>query len=99
MSRPSKYTGFAEQPAPAPDASPDHCVSQGVEVVLKGWKPGLKKVSLTKTFRAGGIGLAAALKLTNQILDGAEVRVHLNQFATFDTASAEFTKIGIREIR
>jgi len=99
MSRVSKYTGFAEQPAPSPDVSPDHYASQGVDVILSGWKHGLNKVSLTKTFRAGGIGLNEASKLTGQILDGREVRVHLNQFATLALARTELTKIGVGEVR
>ena len=99
MSKLSKYTGFAEQPAPDPDVSPDRCASHGVDVVLSGWKHGLNKVSLTKTFRAGGIGLNEASKLTGQILDGREVHVHLNQFATLALARSELTKIGVGEVR
>jgi hypothetical protein len=99
MSRHSKYTGFAEQPAPTPDAAHDRCASHGVDVVLRGWREGLNKVSLTKTLRAGGIRLNEASKLTGQILNGAEIRVHLNQFPTLASAHAELTKIGVREVR
>ena len=99
MSKVSKYTGFAEQPAPVPDVSPRPCASTGVDLVLKGWKPGLNKVLLTKTLRAGGIGLNEASKLTGRLLDGLEIRVHLNQFSTVTGAGVELAKIGVAEIR
>lgn len=98
VSKPSRYVVSAELRAQGPDASPDHCASSGVDVVLKGWKTGLNKVRLTKTLRAGGIGLSDASKLTGQILDGATVRVHLSQFRTVAIAQAELTKIGIVEV-
>ncbi len=98
MSRNSKYTGFAEQPAPRPDAFRDRCVSQGVDVVLKGWRTGLNKVGLTQIFRAGGVNLNQASRLTGEILDGHEVRVHLKQFATLAAAQAELDEIGVAEI-
>jgi hypothetical protein len=59
----------------------------------------LNKVSLTKTFRAGGIRLNEASKLTGEILDGQEIHVHLKQFSTLASAQAELTKIGFREVR
>ncbi len=68
-------------------------------MILKGWKPGLNKVLLTKTLRAGGIGLSEASQLTGRLLDGLEIRVHLNQFSTLTLASTELAKIGVAEIR
>jgi hypothetical protein len=80
MSKLSKFTDSVGQPGQSLDGSQAPCASGGVDVVLKGWKAGLNKVRLTKTLRAGGIGLSEASKLTGRILDGMEVRVHLRQF-------------------
>ncbi len=60
--------------------------SQGVDIVLKGWKTGLNKVALTKTLRAGGVGLGEASKITGRVLEGEEVRVHLTQCPTLNQA-------------
>ena len=70
----------------------------GVDVVLKGWTTGLNKVRLTKMLRDGGVGLSEASTLTGKVLDGVEVRVHLNQFATLGAARAELRKIGVAEV-
>jgi hypothetical protein len=59
---------------------------------------GLNKVQLTKTLRAGGIALSEASKITGQVLEGQEVRVHLNQFPTLNQARDALTKIGVAEV-
>lgn len=71
----------------------------GVDVRIQGWEPGLNKVQLTKTFRAGGIGLTAASQLTGDVLKGIEVRVHLNQFDSIVAARAELGRIGVQNVR
>ncbi len=86
------------EPPKTPDAFHTPSDSPGVEVVLKGWRTGLNKVQLTKTFRAGGIGLNEASKLTGQILEGREVHVKLLQFPTLNHAKAALTKIGVADI-
>ncbi len=99
MSKLSKYADSAEQPEPIPAESRIPCDSGGVDVVLKGWVAGLNKVRLTRTFRAGGIGLGEASKLIGRILDGMEVRVRLGQFANLNAARAELMKIGVADVR
>ncbi len=99
MSKPLKYADSAARPAPPPEGYPTPSNSLGVDVVLKGWKTGLNKVQLTKTLHAGGIGLSEASKLTGMVLDGQEVRVHLNQFPTFNRAYAALSEMGVAEVR
>lgn len=98
MSKSSKSKGFAEPRAPYRAASRLRS-SSGVEVVLKGWKPGLNKVQLTKTFNAGGARLSDAVKLTGRVLDGDEVRVHFKQFTSVAAAQKALAKIGVAEVR
>lgn len=98
MSMSSKYGDSAARQVPIQDACQARSDSGGVDVVLKGCRTGLNKVQLTKTFRAGGISLSEAAKLTGQVLDGIELRVHLDQFPTLGRAQAVLREIGIAEI-
>ncbi len=98
MSKPLLSEDFAAPPAPLPAAFPTPSDSQGVDIALKGWRMGLNKVQLTKTPRAGGIGLSEASKITGQVLEGQEVRVHLNQFPTLSRARAALMAIGVAEV-
>lgn len=99
MSRASKFTGFAERPEPVAATSRDRCDSRGVDVVIKGWRPDLRKVAVTKTFRAGGVPLSEASRLTGEILEGREVRVHLSQFDSIASARDALTSLGVGEVR
>jgi len=54
---------------------------------------------LTKTFRAGGVGLRDATRLTEQVLEGEEVCVRLGQFPDFECARVELARIGVRHVR
>ena len=98
MSGASRYTGSVGRLGFAPDTGHDPS-SSGVVVELVGWRPGMKKVSLTKLLRQGGNGLAASSRITRQILDGAHVRVRLRQFASVEAARAALTKLGVEEVR
>jgi hypothetical protein len=58
----------------------------------------LRKVELTKTFRDGGIGLNAASQLTGRVLQGEEVRVHLDQYPTVEAARAALRRLGVQNV-
>lgn len=73
--------------------------SSGVVVELLGWRPGTRKVALTKLLREGGNGLAASSKITQQILEGEPVRVRLRQFASIEAARAALMKLGVEQVR
>lgn len=98
MSQFSRYTGFVGRLAPTQAASRGQSDSRGVDVVIKGWRPGLRKVQLTKTFRAGGVRLSEASRLTGQVLEGHEVRVHLNQFESVAAARRALLGLGVAEV-
>lgn len=99
MSLISKSTASGVRPAPTPAEAPASSVSPGVDVRIQGWREGLNKVPLTKTFRAGGVNLSAAVRPTGQVLDGEEVHVRLCQFADFQSARTKLDSIGVRHIR
>jgi len=98
MSGASRYTGSVGRLGFAPDTGRDQS-SSGVVVELVGWRPGMRKVSLTKLLRQGGNGLAASSRITRQILEGEHVRVRLRQFASVEAARAVLTKLGVEEVR
>ena len=72
--------------------------SEGVEVCVQGWKPGLNKVRLTKAFRDGGNRLSAASDLTGDVLNGREVRVCLSQFDSPAEARDALARIGVERV-
>lgn len=97
MSDASRYTGSVGRRAFVQDTSRDRS-SLGVVVEVFGWRPGMRKVSLTKLLRQGGNGLAASSRITKQILEGEHVRVQLHQFASVEAARAALTKLGVEEV-
>ncbi len=99
MSRSLKFTAFVERPAPTQAVDPGSSASPGVDLCLKGWRKGLNKVVLTKTFRAGGVGLQDATRLTGRVLEGEEVCVGLRQFPDIESARSELKRIGVRDVR
>ena len=92
MSRSWNFLGSGEPRAQTRVMSRDRSCSGGVYVTLKGWRPGLNKVRLTQSLRDGGVKLADAVRLTGEILEGREIRVHLDQFESVDAARAAFTQ-------
>ncbi len=99
MSLRSRYTDSNGRPAQSPVENRESCVSGGVDIRIKGWTPGLEKVRLTKTLRAGGVGLREAAKMTGDVLKGEEVRVHLDQFETIEEARTALRGIGVETVR
>jgi hypothetical protein len=65
---------------------------------MTGWKTGLNKVRLTQTLRDGGMPLGEAVAITESVLAGRVVRVHLGQFASTQAAAEALTAIGICEV-
>ena len=99
MSRNSRSMAFVGQPGQARAEHRQSSGSSGVDVCIQGWRPGLNKVQLTKTLRDAGITLSFASRLTGEILEGNEVRVHLSQFTTVEEARAALTGIGVESVR
>src|SRR5437016_982392 len=97
MSTSSKSKGLGERRARYRAGSRSRS-SSGVEVVLRGWKPGLRKVQLTQAFRDGGNPLSEAVDLTGRVLEGEEVRARFAQYSTVTAARKALSKIGIEEI-
>jgi len=89
--------GSVGRQARSPDTGPGQS-SSGVVVELSGWRPGMKKVALTKLLREGGNKLADAAEITGRVLDGERVRVRLRQFNSVDAARLALTKLGIAEV-
>lgn len=98
MSQSSRSMGSVGRLAFGQDTGRDQ-LSSGVVVELFGWRPGTRKVSLTKLLHQGGNGLAASSKITQQILEGEPVRVRLRQFASVEAARAALTKLGVEQVR
>jgi hypothetical protein len=98
MSRMSRYMVSNGQRGQTLAVNRESSVSQGVDVCLQGWSPGLNKVQLTKAFREGGIGLNAASRLTGEVLKGHEVRAHFNQFDSPAAARAALERIGVERV-
>lgn len=72
--------------------------SSGVAVRLRGWRPGLRKVDLTKTFRDGGTRLSEAADLTERFVDGETVEVQLGQFTSVESARRALTALGVESV-
>src|SRR5712692_9085866 len=78
--------------------SPVPSGSLGVDVSIKGWRPGMNKVRLTQTLRDGGLGLRAASQQTGELLKGGAIRVRLQQFDSVTAARAALTAVGVLEV-
>jgi hypothetical protein len=98
MSEPSRFMGSVGRQARSPDTGPGQS-SSGVVVELSGWRPGLRKVALTKLLREGGNNLADAAQMTGRVLDGKRVRVRLCRFKSVEAARVALTKLGIANVR
>jgi hypothetical protein len=97
MSASSKPKGLRERRAPYRAGARSRS-SSGVELILRGWRPGLNKVRLTQAFREGGRPLNEAVDLTGRVLEGEEVRARFEQFTTIAAARKALTKIGIETV-
>jgi hypothetical protein len=67
-------------------------------VTLNGWRAGLDKVKLTQTMRDGGIPLKRAVAVTESVLAGRRVSVHLDQFDSVEAAASALTAIGVEKV-
>ena len=65
------------------------------EVILKGWRSNLQKVSLTKLLQQqGGLDLKTAKAYTDRCLGGETVRIHMPSVATAEALALEISKHG-----
>lgn len=94
----SRFTADGARQARQRDGGPGGCPSDGVDVTLHGWREGLNKVELTKTFREGGYGLKEAKDLTDQLLEGETLTLHLEQFDSLAEAEVTFRDIGVEDV-
>lgn len=99
MSRSFKLKASGARPEPDRGGNPNAFASGGVDLALQGWQPGLNKVQLTRTLREGGLGLSQASRMTGQLLEGAEIRVHLSQFSSVQAAREVLCSIGVQDVR
>jgi hypothetical protein len=99
MSHAWKYTDSDVRLGQTQGERPASSASGGVEVRLQGWRTGLNKVQLTKTFREGGAGLAEASRMTGALLDGEVVRVRLAQFDSVESARSALERLGVETVR
>ena len=97
MSARSRSTASFAPQAPARAASRLRSSSAGIELRLRGWRPGFDKVRFTRLLRDGGLGLREAVDLTGRLLADQEVSVRLGQYVDRAAAVAAFTEIGVRE--
>ena len=72
-----------------------------VEVILKGWRPGLRKVSLAKLLQArGGLSLTSAKQCVDRLLKGEIVTVALDSTKEAAQLAEEVTNLGVKcEVR
>jgi ribosomal protein L7/L12 len=65
------------------------------KVVIKRWKPGLQKVSLTKLLQdRAGFSLASAKECVDRVLDGETVSIAQANLEEAITLAREITKLG-----
>jgi hypothetical protein len=64
-------------------------------VRITGWRPGLRKISMTHALRTHAkLGLAAAKAVTDEVLGGAVVEVHLPSSEAAAALAAELEVLG-----
>lgn len=64
-------------------------------VILKNWRPGLRKVSLNKLLQdRAGMSLTAAKAAVDQLLDGRPVRIELGSPDKAATLAREAAALG-----
>jgi ribosomal protein L7/L12 len=62
---------------------------------ITGWKPGLRKVSMTKVLRrSAGLDLAAAKRLTDRVLDGEVVELRFRDGDAARKCAVELEALG-----
>ena len=66
------------------------------QVMLTGWRPGLRKVALTKLLQQrAGLGLHAAKDYTDRLLAGEQVRVEIPLLAAAELLAREADALGV----
>ena len=95
MSARSRSVASSAPPAPARAASRPRSSSAGIELRLRGWRPGFDKVRFTRLLRDGGLGLGEAVELTGRLLADQEIVVRLAQFDDRQAAATELVDIGV----
>lgn len=98
MSRPSRLMGSAERSVQIPAGRQPRFDSRGIDICIQGWRPGFRKVALTRTFREGGASLSEASELTEALLEGHEVCMYLEKFDSIDAARETLTEIGVGSV-
>jgi hypothetical protein len=98
MSRSSRSAASPGPPAPPRAASRRRSSSAGVELRLRGWRPGFDKVRFTRLLRDGGLGLSEAVALTGRLLADEEIVVRLRHLDDRHAASSALAEIGVAEV-
>lgn len=97
MSLPSRSAASPARPAPTPVASLARS-SSGVDLTVRGWRPGFDKVRFTQLLRDGGFPLGEAVDATARLLAGDPVALRLTWPAEPETVARAFAEIGVAEI-
>ncbi len=67
-----------------------------MEVIFKGWTPGLKKVSLTKLLQEeASLSLRSAKWCTDRLLAGEEVTVRVSSMAHLERLAGKAVALGV----
>ncbi len=82
---------------PARGASRPRSSSDGVELGLRGWRPGFDKVRFTQFLRDGGLPLAEAVTATGRFLSEEEITVRLRHLRDPQSASRAIAEMGVGE--
>ena len=65
------------------------------QLTITGSRPGLRKISMTRAIQnRAGLGLAAAKRVTDDVLDGGTVTVALTDIASARTLAHELEALG-----
>jgi hypothetical protein len=69
------------------------------KLILAGWKPGLKKISLTQLIRSQcGLSLADAKLQTDRLLDGERVEIELDDDCDVQEFASQAKRLGVDRI-
>lgn len=83
---------------PARGTSRPRSSSDGVELRLRGWRPGFDKVRFTQFLRDGGLPLAEAVTATDWLVSDEEITVRLRHLRNPQAASRAMAAMAVGEV-
>ena len=72
--------------------------SSGVDLTVRGWRPGFDKIRFTQPLCDGGLSLGEAIDATAQLLAGDQVALRLARPTEPEAVARALAGIGVAEI-